>query len=66
MTAVRNEILNEQDARSGNSTTPASTATTLRRMLEDIAGDIIICPGVYDGLSARIALEVGFKVLYMV
>ena len=26
---------------------------------------IILCPGVYDGLSARIALHVGFKAMYM-
>jgi methylisocitrate lyase len=26
---------------------------------------IILCPGVYDGLSARVALQVGFKGLYM-
>lgn len=27
---------------------------------------MIVCPGVYDGFSARIALEVGFDALYMV
>jgi 2-methylisocitrate lyase-like PEP mutase family enzyme len=27
---------------------------------------IIACPGVYDGLTARIALKVGFECLYMV
>lgn len=26
----------------------------------------MLAPGVYDGFSARIALEVGFNVLYMV
>ena len=29
-------------------------------------GEIILCPGVYDGLSARVALSVGFDALYMV
>ena len=43
--------------------TPA--ASKLRRMLKDTK-DLIVCPGVYDGLSARIAMEVGFKGLYMV
>lgn len=28
--------------------------------------DLIVCPGVYDGLSARIAQSVGFETLYMV
>jgi len=28
--------------------------------------DLIVCPGVYDGLSARLALTVGFDALYMV
>ncbi|KAJ5573354.1 uncharacterized protein N7459_007781 [Penicillium hispanicum] len=39
-------------------------ASKLRRMLKDTK-DLIVCPGVYDGLSARIAMEVGFKALYM-
>jgi hypothetical protein len=40
-------------------------ASKLRRMLKDTK-DLIVCPGVYDGLSARIAMNVGFKGLYMV
>ncbi|CDM27199.1 hypothetical protein DTO013E5_4561 [Penicillium roqueforti] len=39
-------------------------ASKLRRMLKDTK-DLIVCPGVYDGLSARIAMQVGFKGLYM-
>lgn len=27
---------------------------------------IIVCPGVYDGFTARIALKAGFDCLYMV
>jgi len=27
---------------------------------------IIVCPGVYDGFTARIALQAGFDCLYMV
>jgi hypothetical protein len=42
-----------------------SPATRLRHNLENGAG-LIVCPGVYDGLSARIALDVGFDALYMV
>ena len=41
---------------------PASTK--LRQMIKT-SPRIIVCPGVYDGLSARIALEVGFKAMYM-
>lgn len=42
-----------------------SPATKLKRRLED-TGDLIVCPGVYDGFSARIALSVGFDAMYMV
>lgn len=41
---------------------PASTR--LQNMLKN-TNDLIVCPGVYDGLSARTALEVGFDALYM-
>lgn len=36
----------------------------LRTLLE--RQEILVAPGVYDGFSARIALEVGFDCLYMV
>jgi 2-methylisocitrate lyase-like PEP mutase family enzyme len=42
-----------------------SAAEKLRAIVEDPNG-FILAPGVYDGLSARIALEVGFDSLYMV
>ena len=42
-----------------------SKATKLKWLLED-TNELIVCPGVYDGFSARIALDVGFKALYMV
>ena len=44
---------------------PMSGASKLKRMLEN-TDDLIVCPGVYDGLSARAAMEVGFDALYMV
>ena len=47
---------------------PGATITPggrLRRLLVD-RDNIVIAPGVYDGFSARIALEVGFDCLYMV
>ena len=43
---------------------PPAASTILRRRLE--SGQFTLAPGVYDGLSARIALEVGFDALYMV
>lgn len=43
--------------------TPA--ATKFRNMLIN-SDRLIVCPGVYDGLSARVAHEVGFEALYMV
>ena len=42
---------------------PASTR--LQRMIKE-TDRLIVCPGVYDGLSARVAHEVGFDALYMV
>lgn len=42
-----------------------SPATKLKRSLEETK-DLIVCPGVYDGFSARIALSVGFDAMYMV
>lgn len=41
------------------------SATKLRQMLAE-PDKIIVCPGVYDGLTARMALSVGFDALYMV
>lgn len=42
-----------------------SGAVKLRQMLQE-SNDLIVCPGVYDGLSARIALDLGFEAMYMV
>lgn len=44
---------------------PIPRSTKLRRMLTE-ANEMIVCPGVYDGLSARIAMQLDFKALYMV
>lgn len=42
---------------------PLPASTRLRQML---AGpNIVVLPGVYDGISARVALKEGFKALYM-
>lgn len=49
----------------GHAATPTSAATRLRKMLTE-SDELIVMPGVYDGFSARIALEVGFDGLYMV
>ncbi|KAK1641058.1 Pyruvate/Phosphoenolpyruvate kinase-like domain-containing protein [Colletotrichum phormii] len=51
---------------SNNDNTPAPipAATKLRQRLNE-TDDLILLPGVYDGFSARIALEVGFDGLYM-
>jgi hypothetical protein len=47
------------------STTTISPASLLRWQIAN-KDEIVVCPGVYDGLSARIALHAGFKSLYMV
>ncbi|KAH0844948.1 Carboxyvinyl-carboxyphosphonate phosphorylmutase [Fonsecaea pedrosoi] len=43
---------------------PLTPGRRLRQLLEP-GRDIVMAPGVYDGFSARIALEVGFDCLYM-
>ncbi|KAK8010362.1 hypothetical protein PG990_009327 [Apiospora arundinis] len=43
---------------------PTSGATKLRKMIFE-TNELIVCPGVYDGLSARTAIEVGFDAMYM-
>lgn len=46
--------------------TPRVHASTKLRQMLNTTNDIIVAPGVYDGFSARIALEVGFDCIYMV
>ena len=53
------------DIHSGSQNDIWSPATKLKRILEETK-DLIVCPGVYDGFSARIALSVGFDTMYMV
>jgi hypothetical protein len=45
--------------------TPKTAAARLRELLAR-DNQITVCPGVYDGLTARIALREGFECLYMV
>jgi 2-methylisocitrate lyase-like PEP mutase family enzyme len=52
-------------AANGHPSAPLPAATKLRRIVED-PDTFLVCPGVYDGYSARIALQVGFDGLYMV
>lgn len=40
-------------------------AAKLRAQLAE-EGKVIVCPGVQDGLSARVCLDEGFENLYMV
>ena len=44
---------------------PIPGSTKLQRLLKG-STELIVCPGVYDGFSARIAMSVGFSCLYMV
>ncbi|ETN39950.1 uncharacterized protein HMPREF1541_06177 [Cyphellophora europaea CBS 101466] len=43
---------------------PQSGASRLRTLLADDT-QILVCPGVYDGLTARLAIAQGFKCIYM-
>ncbi|KAI9662100.1 MAG: hypothetical protein M1831_002796 [Alyxoria varia] len=42
----------------------SAASTKLQTLIREKEG-LIVCPGVYDGLSARVALQVGFDALYM-
>lgn len=42
-----------------------SAAARLRSLLAR-PDKVLVCPGVYDGFTARIALRAGFECLYMV
>ena len=44
---------------------PFTGAKRLRELLEG-PKKIVVCPGVFDGLTARIALSKGFDAFYMV
>ena len=44
---------------------PFSVAARLRQLLSD-SNHTVVAPGVYDGISARLALAQGFECLYMV
>jgi len=48
-----------------NGAGPKSAAARLRELLAR-KDKLILCPGVYDGLTARLALREGFECLYMV
>lgn len=48
-----------------HNTDSKSAATRLKRRLQE-TDELVVCPGVYDGFSARIAISVGFSALYMV
>lgn len=61
-TAAKGQITIDPPTATVNEVLPA---TTLKRRLEDTK-DLLVCPGVYDGFSARIALSIGFDALYMV
>lgn len=44
---------------------PLTGARRLRDLLKD-PNKLILCPGVFDGLTARLALNTGFDAMYMV
>ena len=44
---------------------PLTGAKRLRELLADRDG-IVVCPGVYDGITARLSRAAGFEALYMV
>lgn len=49
----------------GHSTQPLTGGKRLRQLLAD-PNHTIVAPGVYDGITARLAIESGAECLYMV
>jgi hypothetical protein len=47
------------------SLTIMAAAAKLRALLSE-KDKIVVCPGIYDGFTARISIEAGFECLYMV
>jgi hypothetical protein len=47
------------------SSSPLTGGKRLRELLKD-PSNVVVCPGVFDGLSARLAVAAGFDALYMV
>lgn len=47
------------------SSAPLTGGKRLRELLND-SSNVVVCPGVFDGLSARMALAAGFDAMYMV
>jgi len=68
---VEKNTLQEPEAFPSKILTPSlappklSGATKLKKMLAE-TDELIVCPGVYDGVSARVALSCGFSAMYMV
>jgi hypothetical protein len=49
----------------GKACSPLTGGRRLREMLQD-PSKVVVCPGVFDGLTARLALAAGYEALYMV
>lgn len=47
------------------SSAPLTGGKRLRELLSD-PSNVVVCPGVFDGLTARLALAAGFDAMYMV
>lgn len=56
----------KEDVQENKTIKPPLTAAAKLRELLAKKDSILVCPGVYDGLTARIALQAGFDCLYMV
>ncbi|PVI02550.1 oxaloacetate hydrolase class protein [Periconia macrospinosa] len=52
------------NGKTANGLAPRTAAARLRELLHQ-DDHITVCPGVYDGITARIALQAGFDCLYM-
>jgi hypothetical protein len=62
--AETNGANGHHEKNNGKLDVPVSAATRLRQMINDPNG-FVFAPGVYDGSSARTALDLDFDCLYM-
>ena len=58
--------MSETIATNGHAADHSVSAAAKLRSLLARPNEVIVCPGVYDGFTARIALQAGFECLYMV
>ncbi|EXJ64332.1 methylisocitrate lyase [Cladophialophora yegresii CBS 114405] len=63
-TSLTSATTRNTDTATPKACSPLTGASRLREMLHD-PSKVVVCPGVFDGLTARLALAAGYDALYM-